>query len=125
MKAVRPFTLLLAFAIPVCFNSGCSRQETAPEPVVTVKAAQVKRASISRVITTEAVLYPLQQSVIIPKISAPVKKFYVNRGAEVHQGQLMAVLENRDLQAATVDTQGAFEQAEASYTTTTTTGVAE
>lgn len=125
MRAVKPLILLLSFAIPLCFTAGCSKQEAAPEPVVTVKAAQVKRASISRVITADAVLYPLQQSVIIPKISAPVKKFYVNRGAKVRQGQLLAVLENRDLQAATVDSQGAFEQAEASYTTTTTTGVAE
>src|SRR2546430_1425560 len=125
MKAARPFILLLFFCLPLCFTAGCSKQEAAPEPVVTVKAAQVKRASISRVITAEAVLYPLQQSVIVPKISAPVKKFYVNRGAKVRQGQLLAVLENRDLAAAAIDTQGAFEQAEASYTTTTTTGVAE
>lgn len=125
MKALKPLALLLPLAIPICFTTGCSKQEAAPDPVVTVKAAQVKRTAISQVVTADAVLYPLQQSVIIPKISAPVKKFYVNRGAKVRQGQLLAVLENRDLQAAAVDTQGAFEQAEASYTTTTTTGVAE
>ena len=93
MKAVRPFTLLLSFCLPLYFTAGCSREESTPEPVVTVKAAQVKRAPISRVITAEAVLYPLQQSVIVPKISAPVKKFYVNRGAKVRQGQLLAVLD--------------------------------
>src|SRR5689334_12898909 len=121
MQALKPFASLLALSIPLCFTAGCSKQEAASEPVVTVKAAQVKRAAISQVVTADAVLYPLQQSVIIPKISAPVKKFYVNRGAKVRQGQLLAVLENRDLQAAAVDTQGAFEQAEATYTTTTTT----
>ena len=125
MRAVKALTALLSVGIPLCFTAGCSKKEGAPEPVVTVKAAQVKRAQISRVITAEAVLYPLQQSAIPAKISAPVKKYYVNRGAKVRRGQLLAVLENRDLQAAAVDTQGAFEQAEASYTTTTSTGVAE
>src|SRR5438874_13741098 len=102
MKAARPFILFLSFCLPLCFTVGCSKEGTAPEPVVTVKAAQVKRAPISRVITSEALLYPLQQSVIVPKISAPVKKFYVNRGAKVRQGQLLALLEHRDLAAAAI-----------------------
>src|SRR5215510_5075226 len=125
MKAAKPFISILSICLFLCFTAGCSKKESNPEPVVTVKAAQVKRAPISRVITADAVLYPLQQSVIIPKISAPVKKFYVNRGAKVRQGQLLAVLENRDLEAAAIDTKGAFEQAEASYTTTTNAGVPE
>ena len=33
----------------------------------------------------------------MPKISAPVQKFHVNRGDHVKQGQLLAELENRDL----------------------------
>ena len=125
MKAAKPFISILSIYLYLCFTVGCSKQESNPEPVVTVKAAQVKRAPISRVITAEAVLYPLQQSIIAPKISAPVKKFYVNRGAKVRQGQLLAVLENRDLEAAAIDSKGAFEQAEASYTTTTNAGVPE
>ena len=36
----------------------------------------------------------------MPKITAPVQKFLVNRGDHVKQGQLLAVLENRDLTAA-------------------------
>jgi HlyD family secretion protein len=125
MKAAKPFITILSIYLSLCFIAGCSREEANSEPVVTVKAAQVKRASISRVVTVEAVLYPLQQSIIAPKISAPVKKFYVNRGAKVRQGQVLAVLENRDLEAAAIDTKGAFEQAEASYTNTTSAGLPE
>src|SRR5215475_9289003 len=125
MKAAKPFISILSIYLYLCFTVGCSKEESNPEPVVTVKATQVKRAPISRIITAEAVLYPLQQSIISPKISAPVKKFYVNRGAKVRQGQLLAVLENRDLEAAAIDSKGAFEQAEASYTTTTNAGVPE
>ena len=125
MRAAKPFITILSIFLPLCLSTGCSKEESNPEPVVTVKAAQVKLAAISRVINSEAVLYPLQQSIIAPKISAPVKRFYVNRGAKVKQGQLLAVLENRDLEAAAIDSKGAFEQAEASYTTTTTAGVPE
>jgi multidrug efflux pump subunit AcrA (membrane-fusion protein) len=77
------------------------------------------------VVKAEAVLYPLNQSAIVPKISAPVRKFYVNRGSKVHRGQLLAVLENRDLAAAAVENQGAYEQAEATYSTTTAASLPE
>src|SRR5258708_3664164 len=62
-------------------------------------------------------IFPNAQSAITPKINAPVKRFYVVRGQKVRQGQLLATLENRDLSAAAMDNQGAFEQAQAAYTT--------
>ena len=37
---------------------------------------------------------------MIPKISAPIREFYVNPGRHVRKGQLLAELENRDLAAA-------------------------
>jgi len=43
----------------------------------------------------------------------------VKRGSAVHEGELLAVLENRDLTAAAQENKGAYDQAEASYTTTT------
>ena len=70
-------------------------------------------------VTADAVLFPLQQASLVPKISSPVKTFYVNKGSKVHKGQLLAVLENQDLAAATEENKGAFEQAEAAYTTGT------
>ena len=54
----------------------------------------------------------MQQSAVTPKISAPVLKFFVNRGSRVREGQLLATLENRDLQ-------GALAQAQANYESTT------
>src|SRR5581483_2772062 len=54
-----------------------------------------------------------------------VRKFYVNRGNKVRRGQLLAVLENRDLAAAAVENRGAYEQAEAAYSTTTAASLPE
>ena len=68
---------------------------------------------------TDAVIYPLRQAALTPKISAPVRKFFVERGSHVHAGELLAQLEDQDLAAAVTDNKGAYEQAEAAYETAT------
>lgn len=98
---------------------GCTKkQEKEAEPVVPVQVTDVRRDSIQRIITAEGILRAKDQAGIMPKITAPVKQFYVNRGAHVKKGQLLAVLENRDLAAAVVDAKGAYDQAAAGYRNT-------
>lgn len=77
------------------------------------------REAIQRVITADGVIYALDQASITPKISAPVEKFLVNRGDHVKQGQLLAVLENRDLVGIVEESKGQVDQAEAGYQVTT------
>jgi len=98
---------------------GCSSDKGDQEPTVTVQVAPVEKTTIQRTINAQAVLFARQQAAIVPKISAPVKKFLVKRGSPVRAGQLLAVLENRDLSAAAQDTKGSYEQAQAAYETTT------
>jgi HlyD family secretion protein len=95
------------------------------EHVVTVDVAPVLSSPISQKITSEALLYPLQQATIVPKISAPVKKFYVDRGARVQAGQLLAELENSDLAGAVAENRASVDQAEASYQTVSRATVPE
>ena len=85
----------------------------------------VESKALQHTVSAEAVLFPVQQSALTPKISAPVRAFYVKRGSKVHRGQLLATLENRDLAAAAQDSKGSYDQAQAVYTTTTTAGVPE
>jgi multidrug efflux pump subunit AcrA (membrane-fusion protein) len=107
------------------FLSSCSKDIGEKGPVVPVQVATVEKTTLQRTVTAEAVLFPLQQSAIVPKISAPVKAFYVKRGSRVRKGQLLAVLENRDLAAAAQENQGAYNQAEATYATTTSAQLPE
>jgi multidrug efflux pump subunit AcrA (membrane-fusion protein) len=109
------FSAIAATLTLVC---GCGNGEKKEDPVVSVQTTPVKRAPISEVITVEAVVYPLEQATVAPKISSTIKKFYVQRGAPVKKGQLLAELENSDLSAAAEASKGDFEQAEASYATT-------
>jgi HlyD family secretion protein len=97
--------------------AGCSKSDKEQAPVVTVQAAPAQKGEISRVVAAEAIIFPIAQSVITPKISAPVKRFLVTRGQRVRKGQLLAELENRDLSAVAMDNRGAYDQAQAAYAT--------
>ncbi len=101
--------------------AGCSKKEESAEvkPVVPVQLAPVVKEAIRRVVTADGVLYPIDQAAVTPKISSPVEKFLVNRGDHVTAGQLLAVLENRDLAGAAVESKGQVDQAEAGYRVTT------
>src|SRR6202451_1829580 len=97
------------------FFSGCSKELGEKEPVVPVQVVAVEKTTIQHAVVAEAVLFPLAQSAIVPKISAPVKTFLVTRGSRVREGELLAVLEHQDLAAAAVDTKGTYDQAQATY----------
>ncbi len=108
---------LVACLLPVLllFAAGCSDSEKAVTPEVSVQAVAARTGSISRVVNAEAIIFPVAQAIITPKINSPVKKFYVTRGQKVRKGQLLAALENRDLSAAALDNKGAYQQAQAAY----------
>jgi HlyD family secretion protein len=105
--------------------SGCKKTEDVAPPEVSVQAEKVERKPLTEYVSGEAILMPQAQAAIVPKISAPIKKFLIQRGSRVEKGQLLAVLENADLAAAVQDSQGALKQADASYATTTKAGVIE
>jgi multidrug efflux pump subunit AcrA (membrane-fusion protein) len=99
---------------------GCSKKEGGEvAPTVTVQVVTAETEKIERKVSTDAVIYPLRQAALVPKISAPVHKFYAERGSHVRAGELLAQLEDRDLAAAVTDNKGTFEQAEAAYETAT------
>ena len=106
------------------FLAACS-SEKEKEPIVTVQVAAVETTTIQHTVNTEAILYPRQQAAIVPKISAPVQRFLVNRGSRVRAGELLAVLENRDLTAATQENKGRLEEAQAAYETATAASLPE
>jgi HlyD family secretion protein len=115
--------LLIALSVAGC--SGSSDNVPAPEPVVAVETVRATVQSIVSTVNAEGVLYPLKQASISPKITAPVRKFYVQRGERVHAGQLLAVLENHDLAAAAISAQGGYDQAKATYASTTSSSLPE
>lgn len=111
---------ILALAV-----TACGKKEKEAEPIVPVQVAPVIKGSIRQIVKADAILYPRDQANIMPKISAPVRRFLVNRGDHVKQGQLLAVLENRDLVAAALASKGQYGQAQANYRSTEAAAVPE
>src|SRR5882724_8514452 len=96
--------------------SGCKPAAPAEDaPTVTVQVGAAENEPIQLKVIADAVLYRRDQAAIVPKIIAPVKKFYVDRGSRVKAGQLLAELENQDLAGALEKSQGGHQQAQATY----------
>jgi len=129
LRRIYPRTKLffspLPFAVALFVFVGCSKKEAEVVPEVSVQATPAKTGDVSRIVTSEAVVFPLQQAVISPKITSTVKSFAVQRGAHVRKGQLLAVLENADLSAAATQSKGEYEQAEGAYVTSTASSIPE
>ena len=118
ISLTRRIALFAAVTSTLGISSGCGTAEKEKEPVVSVQTTPAQRGPISQIISADAIVYPLEQATVAPKISSTIRKFYVQRGARVKKGQLLAELENRDLSAAAESSKGEFEQAEANYATT-------
>jgi multidrug efflux pump subunit AcrA (membrane-fusion protein) len=93
--------------------SGCAKppaeEAEAPAPV---QVTGVTQEPIRRIVAGDGVLFAIGQSGVMPNISKPVVKFYVNRGDHVKEGQLVATLESRDLKAAVENARAQVNQAE-------------
>ncbi len=107
---------LVLLSASLLLQSGCKKSDdTADKPVVTVQAVHPGNGPITDEIESDATLYPVAQAAILPKVTAPVRKFYVQRGDHVKAGQLVATLENEDLAAAVMDNKGAYDAAQGTY----------
>ncbi len=118
--------------LPLCMGTallltgGCKKSaDETPEVSVTVQAAHPTQGPIAEEIAADAILAPLSQAALAPRISAPIRAEYVQRGAHVRRGQLLLTLEDRDLAGSALDSRGAFTTAEASYTSMTAATIPE
>jgi multidrug efflux pump subunit AcrA (membrane-fusion protein) len=108
--------LMLGCAIALSLVSvACNKAEKEPTPEVEVQAEAAATGDITLHVEGDAVLFPLDQAAITPKVSSPVRNFFVQRGARVRRGQLLARLENRDVAAAAEDASGSYQQARSAY----------
>src|ERR1039458_2720977 len=106
--------------------SGCSKkEESEAEAPAPVQVTAVTQDTIRRIVAGDGMLFPRDQASVMPKIAAPVERFLVQRGDHVKQGQLLAVLESRDLTAGAAESQALLAQTEANLRSTTSAQVPE
>ena len=105
--------LFAALAACLLAVAGCSKKEEAEvEAPAPVQVTAVTQEPIRHIVAGDGILFPQDQTGVMPNISKPVLKFYANRGDHVKQGQLLAVLESRDLAAAVANAKSQVSQAE-------------
>src|SRR5215467_13492501 len=98
-----PWPLLV---LPILLLVGCAKKEAAEaEAPAPVQITTVMQDTIRRTVAGDGTLWPKNQASVMPKIAAPVQRFLVQRGDHVKEGQLLAVLESRDLTASAAESQ--------------------
>ena len=122
MTTTTAWTCIVAAALVASCGG---KKEVEVAPVVTVDVAPVLLSKIQRTIRADGLLYPKQPAAIVPKIAAPVKRIYVQRGARVVAGQLLVELENQDLVGAATESRATLAQADATFETTSKATVPE
>lgn len=121
------FPALLTCALMAALG-GCGKtaeKEKPQEAATPVTVETAVRGALDHMIVADAVLYPVNQANVTPKISAPVKRMLVNRGDHVRAGQVVAELESADLQSAANESRHQYEQSQAALKTLTGATVPE
>lgn len=120
-------TITLLGAAWLILTCGCSthppaEEAEAPAPV---QVTAVTQDTVRRSVSADGTLFPVDQWNVMPKITAPVQRFLVNRGDLVKKDQLLAVLENKDLVATAAASKGQVDQAQANLQNTEMASIPE
>lgn len=94
-------------------HCGGTKEEIEVKPLVTVKTAKAERTDIPLTVTAPATLFPRTQASIAARITAPIRELRARKGDSVQAGQVLALLENRDLLAQRREAAGLVADAQA------------
>jgi HlyD family secretion protein len=94
--------------------AGCGhREDQAPKPVVAVRIARAEVSPLEISVRAPATVFPREQANVSARITAPIRELKVRKGDSVTAGQLLAVLENRDILAQQQEARAALVDAQA------------
>lgn len=111
--------LLPVLAVAVVLG-GCSKKEEAePKPEVEVKLAPATVEDVEQSISGPATVFPVEQAGVAARNSAPIRRLLVKKGDNVSAGQLLAVLESREVTAAKNEAAANVTEAEQNLRKTT------
>ena len=108
--------LLVVIFWKTCHKS--STDEGGTNVVVSVQVAKAERGTIANEITTVATLAARREATISPKIAATIAQMPLLTNRAVHAGDVLAVLESRDLTAQRAEAAAAVTEADATAHTT-------
>lgn len=79
--------------------------------VVSVRVAKAERRPIAAEASAIGTIFPREQAIVSPKIGGQIRQMRILKNVVVRAGEVIAVLESRDLQAQRAEAQGALNEA--------------
>src|ERR1044072_2660089 len=112
--------LLLVSLVIWRLKRSATEGETEVKPTVSVKVVKAEKENISEPISAVGTIWPREKADVGAKISAQIKKMALLKNKVVRAGEVIAVLESRDLQAQRAEAVAALNQARAEERSTVT-----
>jgi HlyD family secretion protein len=110
--------LLVLIVAGWCWSRrGTAADETA-QPIVSVKLAKVEVGPIAQPLDLVGTISARQEATLSPKVSAQIAQMGLLKNRVVHRGDVLAVLESRDLTAQQAEAAAALREAEIGITNT-------
>jgi HlyD family secretion protein len=104
--------LILIIVIVWLWNRGAAGADEAAQPIVSVRMARAEIGPIAQPLDIVGTITARQEATISPKVSAQIAKMGLIKNRVVHRGDVLAVLESRDLTAQQTEAAAALREAE-------------
>jgi len=112
--------VILLIVVVVWRRKTAATAEETTTPVVSVKVAKAEKDAIAARIVAVGTIWPREKSDVAAKIGAQIKKMALLKNKVVRAGEVIAVLESRDLQAQRAEAVAALNQERANERSVTT-----
>ncbi len=99
VASVGTVALLLVFFLAWKWRRSSTNSEETVTPVVSVRVAKVEKQAIAAPVSAVGTIIPRDQATVAAKISAQIKTMGLLKNQAVKAGQVIAMLESRDLVA--------------------------
>lgn len=112
---------LISFLLPALVLAGCkSGEETEAKPIVDVSVQRAASTNLPLTVTAPGTVFGRNEAHISSRITAVVQQMLVHKGDRVRKGQLLVVLDQRDLAAQRADAVAGVTSAQAALQKTQT-----
>jgi multidrug efflux pump subunit AcrA (membrane-fusion protein) len=105
--------LLLVTLVVWRLKKSSTEAETEVTPTVSVKVVKAEKGNIAAPVSAVGTIWPREKADVAAKVSAQIKQMALLKNKLVHAGEVIAVLESRDLAAQRAEAVGALNEARA------------
>jgi HlyD family secretion protein len=108
------FVVVLLVALIIWhLKRSATEEKTEVTPIVSVKVVKAEKESIAAPVSAVGTIWPREKADVAAKISAQIKKMALLKNKVVHEGEVIAVLESRDLETQQAEAVAALNEARA------------